>query len=346
MSIDWREYLKTQGAQFDNNDSVEFPVPPQSRHSNIVSLLSSQSFIRITGPDSQKFLQGQISVDVDKLTPSGHSIGVACTPKGRMYTGFRILNEMTDHYLLSMDKGLTESTLSTLGKYAVFFKTTLCEDDAMIGLGLAGQEIDKVLEHFNLPVNDLNEALIVDQGHLLKIPGNCPRYELWMKKDALSYWWENLSSCCTPVAEGQWRLLDIEAVIPRVRPEFSEKYIPQHLNLPSLGAISFRKGCYTGQEIVTRMQNLGQQKSRTFYCQIETRVAPQPGDRVYDQNGKAVGEVLESIIAQGSDITELLAVIRIEQAENNTVFLDSDQNTPLKVNPIPYNIDPKAELQQ
>ncbi|OED41363.1 hypothetical protein ACH42_14260 [Endozoicomonas sp. (ex Bugula neritina AB1)] len=349
MSIDWKEYLLSQGAVFQGSSLTGFSSQTEFHHTppheNVISVLSHKSFITVSGPDAQKFLQGQISVHMEQLSPNQHRLGVACTPKGRMYTSFRLLNTGND-YLFSMDKGIVEHTLTTLGKYAAFFKSDLKHTKNMIALGLSGKNGADILTQLSIAIPEGDDTVTIKGGYVIQIEASSPRFEFWINSDNLSFWWEKLMTLCTPLAPTHWQLLDIESVIPSITEDTLEKYIPQHLNMPTLGGVSFRKGCYTGQEIVTRMQSLGQQKSRTYHLQSPEPVNIQTGDKIYDGNGKPIGETLISLLSEATSHTELLAVIRSEVAEQGKAYLDADQKHPVHVLPLPYTVDSKAELQQ
>ncbi|USE39055.1 folate-binding protein YgfZ [Endozoicomonas sp. SCSIO W0465] len=283
-----------------------------------------------------------------QLTGHHYSAGVACSPKGRMYTNFKIMDNGED-YLMSMNSGLAETTVETLKKYAVFFKVNLTHQPDYIALGLSGANIDTILTNIfpDSTLPEQNEIIKVSsRGYLIKAPGIRTRYELWLHQDDLPLLWPELTKELIPATEDFWGLLNIESVIPELCQETIDKYIPQHLNQPSLGGVSFRKGCYTGQEIVTRMQNLGQQKSRCYWLTLESTKEPDINARLYNSNSKPVGEVIQCVRNIENGNTELLAVIRIEAAEANDVFFGTEKSHQLQVHEIPYAIDPKAELQK
>ncbi|MCC7198333.1 MAG: hypothetical protein IT483_02355 [Gammaproteobacteria bacterium] len=112
-----------------------------------------------------------------------------------------------------------------------------------------------------------------------------------------------------------------------------EHWVPQMLNLDLIGGISFAKGCYTGQEIVTRTQHRGQIKRRMLrYAALDT-VPPAPGDSILSAAGKA-GEVVRAA-ADGSR-AELLAVVSLDHA---TSPLHLENGTVLLPQPLPYSLD-------
>lgn len=345
MLTDWKTYLTTQGAVFDDGQLTGFPHTPAQLNTNTVCVLSKRNLVSVEGVDRQKFLQGQISTHMAQLGELHHSTGVACSPKGRMYTSFRVLNT-GERYLLAMNSTLTGITIETLNKYAVFFQVSLTPQPDYLILGLSGDtiktELNTVFQGVSMPENQ--EVVQVAGGYLLQVPGIRTRYELWLPQEELPEWWPELTKALAPGTDVFWQLLDIESVIPGLSLDIVDKYIPQHLNQPSLGGVSFKKGCYTGQEIVARTQNLGQLKSRCYRLSLEHPTLPEVNTRLYNGNGKPVGEIVASALA--TDTVELLAVIRIEAAMANDVFLDPGKERPLQVHEIPYPIDPRAELQQ
>ena len=195
MSVDWKAYLTEQGVHFDDEQLSHFPSSPASLNDNIVSVNDQYRVIRISGADRQKFLQGQISTQMEQLSPLHHATGVACTAKGRMYSSFRIINA-GDSYLLSMHRSVVESTLEALKKYAVFFKVELLPVENVLILGFNGEDIHNILLN-NTAIDQLPAANdVVQTQHqdlLLKAPGTTERYELWLNTDHLQQWWPSLS---------------------------------------------------------------------------------------------------------------------------------------------------------
>ena len=251
---------------------------------------------------------------------------------------------------MGMESSLVNSTLETLKKYVVFFKTTLQEENKYLLLGLSGDCLLSTLPCL-LSINELPEQgevhTIDDDCLLIKIPGQFHRYQLWLPSNKLRTWWPKLTQSLRPTTESFWKLMDIESVTPVLSEPLVDKYIPQHLNQPSLGGVSFKKGCYTGQEIITRMQNLGQQKSRCYHLSLQKLElnASLIHHKLYDQNGKSIGEIIMTATNPYQHRIELLAVIRIVAAESNQVYFDNQATQALSVHPIPYTIDEKAELQ-
>lgn len=79
---------------------------------------------------------------------------------------------------------------------------------------------------------------------------------------------------------------------PWILPETSEQFIPQALKLDEIGAVSFTKGCYTGQEIVVRTHYLGEVKRQLNLALCEPSASVEPNSSIIDENGEKVGSVL------------------------------------------------------
>src|SRR5690606_610222 len=98
---------------------------------------------------------------------------------------------------------------------------------------------------------------------------------------------------CQLVGKPCWDWLDIQAGLPEVVNTTQEQFVPQMLNLDLLNGISFKKGCYTGQEIVARTHYLGKVKRRTYLATIDSPMPPKPGDKVLDHAENEAGQIVK-----------------------------------------------------
>ena len=117
------------------------------------------------------------------------------------------------------------------------------------------------------------------------------------------------------------RAAKIRAGIPEITEHYSEKFTPHMLNLDLLGAISFEKGCYTGQEVVARTQNLGRSKRRLMRYRTDAALAI--GDSLSDED-RHVGEVVN---VAGND---LLAVTPVD-VHDRTLLANGVEVTPISM---------------
>ena len=117
------------------------------------------------------------------------------------------------------------------------------------------------------------------------------------------------------------KLLDIFNSYIRINDKNKEKYIPQVLNLEKLNGISYKKGCYTGQEIVARTHYLGKIKKRIFPV-FSDEVSLNIEDKIYNKDGESVGEIIsDNILIE--DFCYTLAVIKIDELEKELFSKDS-----------------------
>src|SRR5580700_4254691 len=88
--------------------------------------LTNFGLLKITGSDAAKFLQGQLTCDLEKITPGQFSLAAHCNPKGRVITLFYLCNYLANYYLF-MQRNMVSVSMNALKKYAVFFKVTLAD---------------------------------------------------------------------------------------------------------------------------------------------------------------------------------------------------------------------------
>ena len=229
--------------------------------------LDHYEFIRISGADSISFLQGQLSCNTELLSENRSLVGALCNLKGRVIADFRLLQHGED-ILMQCAQGMAAKVLATLSKYAVFSKVELTQLENQSAstprvLGMLGgvSEVVAVLG-LELPDSDNGVSSSADYS-VVSISGAAERIEIWMHNEAAAQQVlgamqaEQLSTDLDA-----WHSADIEAGIVHVTPALSEEFTPQLLNYDLSGLIDFKKGCYTGQEIVARMFYRGTPKRR------------------------------------------------------------------------------------
>ena len=134
-----------------------------------------------------------------------------------------------------------------------------------------------------------------------------------------------------------WDWLSIRAGIPFILPATQEQFVPQMVNFELIDGVSFKKGCYPGQEIVARMQYLGKLKRRMYLAHIDGNEAPQPGDELFsaDMEGQASGMIVNAALAPDSGY-DVLAVVQTSSQETQTVHWKSLQGAALEFLSLPY----------
>ena len=125
-----------------------------------------------------------------------------------------------------------------------------------------------------------------------------------------------------------------------------ELFIPQMINLQAVGGVSFKKGCYTGQEIVARMQYLGKLKRHLYRLSLAAgHAAPAPGTPLFTpSHTSSVGEVV--LAANAENGVELLAVLTSDAAQAGDIHLGDLQGPGLSLLELPYQLDRDREIQR
>lgn len=310
--------------------------------SAIFCTLSHEGVLAVRGADAGKFLQGQLTCNLDYLSDTRASLGARCTQKGRMQSSFRILLE-GDGVLLAMASGLLEPQLADLKKYAVFSKSKLTDESAAwVRFGIV--QGDEALKNLGLELPEDTDSVVRHDG-LIAIRLSPGRAELWVAADQADDIKGKLSAQLSEGELNQWLLGQVRAGIGQVMPSTRELFIPQMLNLQAVGGVSFKKGCYTGQEIVARMQYLGKLKRRLYRLQLVADELPEPGTQLFaPSHGSSIGEVVLAANAAGH--IELLAVLQAEAAEGGDIHLGALDGPALHLLDLPYQLDRDREIQR
>ncbi len=308
------------------------------------SVLSHEGVLAVRGPDASKFLQGQLTCNLGYLNANQSSLGARCTPKGRMQSSFRILPD-NDGYLLAMARELVEPQLADLRKFAVFSKSTLHnENDDWVRFGLAAG--DGLLVSLGLDLPQTADSVTRENGRIaVRLADG--RAELWAKADEAETLRTRLASQLPETPLNRWTLAQIRAGIGQVTGTTRELFIPQMINLQALGGVSFKKGCYTGQEIVARMQYLGKLKRHLYRLasQGAETECPAAGVELFSPvHGSSVGEVV--LAATSDEGFELLAVLQDDAAADGRITLGSPDGLPLSLLDLPYTLDSDREIQR
>ncbi|PHV10919.1 CAF17-like 4Fe-4S cluster assembly/insertion protein YgfZ [Chitinimonas sp. BJB300] len=336
----WLEFLSAQGAQFDAQQAATFDISTSlAALQNSAALIPLTHFglIRFSGEETIAFLQAQLSSDVKKLTAASCQYSSYSTPKGRMLANMLVLPEGDDR-LLMLPRDLLPAIQKRLAMFVMRSKTKASDaSNERILLGLTGPQAAthaKQLLAADLP-NEAMQMVSFPQGWLVRLEAD--RFLIGLQADNAETIWQKLCEFgATPAGADCWTLTDIRAGIPWVQSTTQEAFVPQMANMELIGAVSFKKGCYPGQEIVARTQYLGKLKRRTFRVVADT--AMHVGDAVYspEMNGQASGQIaLAAPVGDGR--WEALAVIQLSSLEHG-IHLGSEEGPCLSLLELPYPV--------
>ncbi len=349
MRDDWRVFLTDAGAVIEDGNVVSFGNPTRERRvvnaGGILADLSHEGLIAVHGADAQKHLMGQFTNDVLKVTPELSQVNGYCTPQGRLLAILRLFKRGETYYL-SLPRDRVEPIIKRLRMYALNAKVTL-EDasETLVRVGVGGPKIASDLARVSSVPEADNQVTQTQNVTVVRLPGMTPRFEIVGDAADVKKIWSSLSVNSTPVGADAWMLTDILAGLPTVTGATVEEFIPQMLNLQSVGGISFNKGCYPGQEIVARTKYLGKLKRRMYLAHSDTSLRPTPGDDVFLAAGTAtdaqepqkVGKIVCAAPAQDKGFS-MLAVLEIARADE-PLALAAPIGPPLKLMALPYAVD-------
>lgn len=355
MNPDWQDFLQRNHAQLTEGVVLGFGNPEAElaavEGGTILCDLSQYGVLRVSGEDAQNYLQNMLSSDVKAVTPVQAQISSFNTPKGRMLAIFMVWKAGGD-YFLQLPRRLLAPIQKKFSMYVLRSKVRI--EDASSGLaclGLAGDNAEALIkEHVTdaLPQENFETQTLSPQddgeaGSLSVIRLDSKRFQLIASPQKAMELWKKLQGGATPAGAACWNLTDIRAGTPVVLPETQEAFVPQMTNLELIGGVSFKKGCYPGQEVVARLQHIGKTKQRMYLAHVEAAAEPKPGEKIYCEHtggnppeDHASGTIVTAAAAPGGGY-DLLAVTQIASLEH-PMHLGSLQGAKLSFLPLPYPI--------
>lgn len=339
MNAEWQLFLESRGARLVDGEAV-FESGPRG-DCNLWDL-SHLGLIRVTGEDAETFLQGQLTNDVRQVKADRSQLSSFCNPKGRMLATFRLFR-LGDSICLQLPRERLAPVLQRLRMFVLRAKVTVDDaSDELIQVGLAGECALGILGDLAAP--DVDGVIQRDGLCAVRLPGKCPRFLLAGRSDTVRGWWEHASHRARPANAASWRLLDIRAGIPTVYDQTVEAFVPQMLNMQLVNGVSFTKGCYTGQEVVARMQYLGKLKRRMYLVRTDTEACPEPGTVLFSpasESAQGTGRVVASAPSPVGGC-EALVVVEIDIAGSADLRLGDANGPALTFLDLPYPFEESA----
>ncbi len=278
------------------------------------AILDDLGVIRLSGADAAQLLQGQLSNDVTRLAaPAAAQLTSLSQARGRVLAT-AVLARHDDAYLLILPAAMAEIVAARLRMFVLRAKVEVDTGPGLQVVGVAGAEtVARVAPALGDTPFD---AVATPDGVLaIRYPaGGAPRALLLLPAGAPPI----APAGTAPGRMADWWLADVHAGLPSVLPAAAEQHVAQMLNLDVLGAISFEKGCYTGQEVIARTHYRGRTKRRLqrYACEAVAGAsrAPAAGDEIViagaGDDGARVGSVVLAVA--GAAAGELLAVVQLD----------------------------------
>ena len=255
--------------------------------------------IEVTGADAAAFLHAQLSRAVLTLDPDEAPLAGWADARGRVRALFRVLRS-ADRWLLVTPGAGADAVIKKLRMFVLRARVEVVRADDVAVAALIGDTGPALAAHG--AAADTPPNRVRGHGNLCFVRVG-ERYWLALGAPAAL---APLAGSLPETTQAAAALAEIELGIPEIAPESAERFVAQMLNLDELGAVSFDKGCYPGQEIIARVHNLGGVRRRARRYAVQS-APPPPGTEVIADDARAVGEVVRSAPAAAG--AEVLAVV-------------------------------------
>jgi folate-binding protein YgfZ len=264
---------------------------------------SDRMRIRISGPKAVELLTGMVTNDVSALVTGEGQYAAALTPKGKIVADLRIF-ALEDGLLVDTSPAAAPGWKDMVRKYinprlAPYHDVTAELSD----IGVFGRSSRSIVSKvFGIDDHDLASLapysnLARPFGNVTAIIARVPEmdldgFEIFIPPEAA----ESLRAklLAAGIASGStdtWEIARVESGRPQWGADMDDTTLPQEANFDELGAISYTKGCYIGQETVARVHFRGHVNRLLRRLRFVTRPAPPKGAELVDETGKVIGEI-------------------------------------------------------
>lgn len=305
--------------------------------------LTAHGVLLAQGADVDAFLQGQLTNDLNLLDDSSSQLQGYCNPKGRLLSILRIAR-WQDGVMMVLPRELEDGISKRLRLYVLRADVRLTSmTDQLACLGIVGVAADALADIYGTLPEPPHGCTRVGERIIFAVAAPIARYQVIGPARLLDHDRRRLTETYASQDQQLWLWLDILAGLPTIFTETRELFVPQMTNLDILGGISFKKGCFPGQEIVARMRYLGKVKQRMIPVHGESESPPLPGEKIYapDHGEQSAGTIVSAAASPEGGYDALAVVQRasIAQGDLRRTSLNGER---LALGNLPYAIDTDA----
>jgi folate-binding protein YgfZ len=335
----WFSFLASRGARLDSDGAADFGDPgaelAAARDHAVLVDLSHNALLAVTGDDATAFLHGQLTNDVQSLPVGAAQWTGWCSPKGRLLATFLLLRR-DGGYLLMLPAEIAPAIAKRLRMFVLRSKVAIVEEgDRLARLGFAGKTAGVlVARHWGFTPDAMRS---VEKDGAVCVALDAERFVIVVPQEKAPALWETLALNATPAGPDAWSWSLVQAGIPLIGAATQEAFVPQMANFDLVGGVSFRKGCYPGQEIVARTQFRGILKRRMARVHLPGDARPLPGQSVYSAafGDQAAGEIVNVAPAPGGGF-DALVVAQIESLDAGDLRWNAPDGPAMEVRERPY----------
>lgn len=340
MSERWITALAEQGARFadgrvaDFGDArAEMEAPGEGA---VIADLSHEGLILVAGEDAATYLQAQFTNDVLTLPEDGAQWNGWCSPKGRLLATF-LLWQGRQGFFLQLPRTLQAAIQKRMQMFVLRAKVVLSDESGQfIRFGIAGPRAPAlVAEVLGAAPEAPMRTLHLDRGRVIRLSAN--RFEFIAKTDDALAIWNAFGKHCRRVGSPVWERLAIADGVITVQPATQDAFVPQMANFELAGGVSFKKGCYPGQEIVARTQYRGILKRRMAHVHVAADL--KAGDALYAAEfGDQVAGTVAMAAPSPAGGSDALVVAQIESINAGSLRALALDGPALEIKSLPYGI--------
>jgi len=342
MTTSWLEFLESRGARVAPGSDIDFGDPGTELRSaqskNVVAPLAHLATLGFSGADAGAFLQGQLSCDVQGLDAFHGTLGCYCTPQGRMLANFMLWRD-GDDLRIALAADIAAAIQKRLQMFVLRSKVKIVNlDSELVLLGVAGPSSARAIQDATgiAPQEPLG---LQRAGAATAIRLFGERFLVAVRLQDAPELWQRLTGKLAPVGTAAWRWLDIVAGVPWVTGSTQDQFVPQMANLEVIGGINFRKGCYTGQEIIARTQYRGKVKRRMYLAHVAGSEASAGDQIVGEDDGEPAGGIVVNAAPSPEGGSDLLAVLQSASVGMRDLHLRAADGPRLELRALPYGVE-------
>jgi len=288
--------------------------------------LSHNALVAVTGDDARPFLQGQFTSDVEALGVGDAQWSGWCTAKGRLVATFLVLRR-ANGFLLMLPAEIAAAFAKRLSMFVLRSKVKIADASGELArFGIAGEGAASLVRARWGGVPAPMKSLERDGATCVAID----------EERFVAFGAAALAAGFPRGTQDQWEWALIQAGVPVVLAATQEAFVPQMANLELVGGVSFKKGCYPGQEIVARTQYRGILKRRMALAHVGAGERPQPGQNVYSA---AFGEQSAGTIVNAAPSPaggyDALVVAQVESLERGDLRWKSPDGPAMEIRRAP-----------
>ena len=343
----WFSFLASRGARLDATGVMDFGDPAAelaaARDHAVLVDLSHNAILAVTGDDATAFLHGQLTNDLQSLPEGAAQWSGWCSAKGRLLATFLLLRR-ADGYLLMLPAEIAGAVAKRLGMFVLRSKVKIADaSDSLVRLAFAGKTAAVIVARELGFTPDPMRS--VEKNGATCIALDAERFVILAPMEKAPALWEKLAENAAPAGPDAWAWSLVRAGIPVVTAATQEAFVPQMANFDLVGGLSFRKGCYPGQEIVARTQYRGILKRRMAIAHLSGDLRPAAGESLYGAafGEQAAGTILNVAPAPGGGY-DVLVVAQLESLAEGDLRWRSLDGPRLEIREKPYEREPAEPL--